>query len=173
MTLSLVWTVPTPDGPFSAITDADGVILASGWTASTTALLQRRPAGITPDAAPRPVPADEAPGLGPAAVAAFYDGDVARILTVPVRHAGTPLRLELWTALRSIPAGHPLTYTQLAAAVGRPAAIRPAAGACAANAPALFVPCHRVLRSDGTLGGFAWGVEVKSRLLAREQGPLG
>ena len=61
-----------------------------------------------------------------------------------------------------------LTYAAFAAALGRPSAVRAAASICARNAPALFVPCHRVLRGDGTMGGFAWGVDVKRRLLERE-----
>ncbi|WP_333926853.1 methylated-DNA--[protein]-cysteine S-methyltransferase [Sphingomonas sp. LR61] len=61
-----------------------------------------------------------------------------------------------------------MTYTEFAGAMGRPDAVRAAASVCARNAPALFVPCHRVLRSDGTLGGFAWGLDVKRSLLERE-----
>lgn len=75
-----------------------------------------------------------------------------------------------WAALRAIEPGHPLSYAEFAAALGQPSAVRAAASVCARNAPALFVPCHRVLRSDGSLGGFAWGVEVKRGLLAREAG---
>ena len=59
-------------------------------------------------------------------------------------------------------------YTEFAAVMGRPDAVRAAASVCARNAPALFVPCHRVLRSDGSLGGFAWGLDVKRSLLERE-----
>ncbi|MDN5746930.1 MAG: tryptophan 2,3-dioxygenase family protein, partial [Pseudonocardia sp.] len=73
-----------------------------------------------------------------------------------------------WDVLRTVPAGAPVTYTEYAAKSGRPAAVRAAASACARNAAALFVPCHRVLRSDGTLGGFRWGVDVKRKLLAHE-----
>ncbi len=61
-----------------------------------------------------------------------------------------------------------MSYAAFAGELGNPAAVRAAASICATNAPALFVPCHRVLRSDGSLGGFAWGVEVKRSLLARE-----
>jgi methylated-DNA-[protein]-cysteine S-methyltransferase len=61
-----------------------------------------------------------------------------------------------------------LSYAAFAGELGNPSAVRAAASICASNAPALFVPCHRVLRSDGSLGGFAWGVEVKRSLLARE-----
>ena len=73
-----------------------------------------------------------------------------------------------WDALRWIAPGRPLSYTELAVALGSPRAVRAAAAICARNAPALFVPCHRVCRSDGGLGGFAWGLEVKQALLARE-----
>jgi methylated-DNA-[protein]-cysteine S-methyltransferase len=64
--------------------------------------------------------------------------------------------------------GRPLSYAEFAAALGQPSAVRAAASICARNAPALFVPCHRVLRSDGSLGGFAWGLDVKRSLLSRE-----
>ncbi|HEX5857505.1 MAG TPA: MGMT family protein, partial [Microbacterium sp.] len=62
----------------------------------------------------------------------------------------------------------PLSYTAFAAELGSPRAVRAAASICARNAPALFVPCHRVLRGDGSLGGFAWGTDVKRALLDRE-----
>ena len=70
--------------------------------------------------------------------------------------------------LRTVPAGRPDTYAAFAARCGRPAAIRAAANACARNAAALFVPCHRVLGSDGGRGGFRWGTDVKRWLLAHE-----
>ena len=70
--------------------------------------------------------------------------------------------------LRTVPAGEPVTYTEFAELAGRPAAVRAAAMACARNAAALFVPCHRVLRLDGSLGGFRWGLDVKRWLLAHE-----
>ena len=83
---------------------------------------------------------------------------------------GTAMQLAGWDALRRIPPGAPLTYTGFAAELGAPTAVRAAASVCARNAVALFVPCHRVLRGDGTLGGFAWGSDVKRRLLSRERG---
>jgi methylated-DNA-[protein]-cysteine S-methyltransferase len=73
-----------------------------------------------------------------------------------------------WKALRDVRPGEPVTYTELAARTGNPAAIRAAAQACARNAAGLFVPCHRVIRTDGSLGGFRWGLEVKQWLLAHE-----
>jgi len=79
--------------------------------------------------------------------------------------------VHAWEVLRTVPAGAPVTYTEYAAKSGRPAAVRAAASACARNAAALFVPCHRVLRTDGTLGGFRWGLECKRRLIAHESRP--
>jgi methylated-DNA-[protein]-cysteine S-methyltransferase len=74
-----------------------------------------------------------------------------------------------WAVLRSIPAGAPISYTEYAAKAGRPDAVRAAAAACARNAAALFVPCHRVRRGDGTLGGFRWGLPVKRWLVDHER----
>jgi methylated-DNA-[protein]-cysteine S-methyltransferase len=102
------------------------------------------------------------------AVEGYYAGDLEAIDAVRVRQSGGPFRTAAWAALRNIPAGRPLTYTGFASASGRPSAVRAAASACATNAPALFVPCHRVLRTDGSMGGFAWGVQVKRALLRRE-----
>lgn len=164
-------TIDTPDGPFTLLADA-GVVLASGWTDDPDAILARlrpadRPAGATsvdpghPDVA-APV----------AAVHAYYAGDVAAIDAVPVRQSGSDWRLKGWRRLRQIAPGAPLSYSRFAEELGSPKAVRAAASICASNAPALFVPCHRVLRGDGSLGGFAWGVEVKRSLLARESVPV-
>jgi methylated-DNA-[protein]-cysteine S-methyltransferase len=84
------------------------------------------------------------------------------------QHTGGPFLAHSWHTLRAVPAGEPLSYTGFAALAGRPAAVRAAAQACARNAAALFVPCHRVLRNDGTLGGFRWGLPVKRWLLDHE-----
>lgn len=155
-------TLPTPDGPFTVLEDSAGVVLASGWTADPEAVLLRLAA--------RDRPTVVLPGrlASAGAVEAYYDGATDAVLQVPVRQFGTPLFAEGWRQLRRIPAGAVLTYTQLAAAMGRPEAVRAAASVCARNAPALFVPCHRVLRSNGGLGGFAWGEDVKRSLLERE-----
>jgi methylated-DNA-[protein]-cysteine S-methyltransferase len=157
-----VQTLDTPDGPFTVLEDAEGHVLASGWTDDSARVLARlaerhRPRRLT-----------EGRVRSAEAVEAFYAGEVEAAMRVPVRQHGTELFAEGWRQLRAIPAGTVLTYTELAAAMGRPDAVRAAASVCARNAPALFVPCHRVLRSDGTLGGFAWGLDVKRSLLERE-----
>ena len=87
---------------------------------------------------------------------------------VPVRQRSGPFLEDAWEVLRTVPAGTPDTYTSFAARCGRPSAVRAAANACARNATALFVPCHRVLGSSGGLGGFRWGTAVKQQLLDHE-----
>jgi AraC family transcriptional regulator, regulatory protein of adaptative response / methylated-DNA-[protein]-cysteine methyltransferase len=81
---------------------------------------------------------------------------------------GTEFQKAVWAALRSIPAGETRSYAELATLAGRPSAVRAAGSACARNAFAVLVPCHRVVRSDGDLGGYAWGLDRKRRLLERE-----
>lgn len=161
-------TVPTPDGPFTII-ESDGAVLASGWTADARSLL--------PQVHPRLRPSTVAPvtALGPVtdAVAAYYDGEPLPAAAVPVRQLSGPFRMRAWEALRMVAAGQPVTYAAYAALAGNPAAVRAAAGACAANAAGLFVPCHRVVRGDGSPGGFRWGPAVKTGLLAREAAHAG
>ena len=156
---ALIETIDTPDGAFTLLVDEQQRVLASGWTAEPEAVLAR----LTGRPEVREGRTEAA-----AAAAAYYAGDLRAIDEVAVAQSGTPLQLAGWAALRRIAPGEPLTYTGFAAALGRPSAVRAAASICARNAPALFVPCHRVLRGDGTLGGFAWGVDVKRRLLERE-----
>lgn len=85
---------------------------------------------------------------------------------------GTEFQQLVWAALRRIKPGRTTTYAGLARILGRPEATRAVAGACAANPLAVLIPCHRVLRSDGTLSGYRWGLERKRALLDREQGSL-
>ena len=81
---------------------------------------------------------------------------------------GSAFQVEVWEALRTIEAGSVRRYADVAVQIGRPTAARAVGAACAANPVALLVPCHRVLRSDGTLGGYRWGTETKAALLASE-----
>jgi len=82
---------------------------------------------------------------------------------------GTALQRAVWKALRDIPAGTTASYAQVARAIGRPEAVRAVAQACGANPLAVLTPCHRVVRSDGGLSGYRWGVERKKALLERER----
>lgn len=158
-----VQTVDTPDGAFTLITDDHGQVLASGWSDDHQAVWGR----IHPTIRPRTLV--EGTTEAGEAVSAYYSGDLDAVTAVPVRQRGTELQQRGWAALREIPPGEPLSYTGFALLLGRAAAVRPAASICARNAPALFVPCHRVLRTDGALGGFAWGTAVKRSLLDHEQ----
>lgn len=161
---ALTTTIRTPDGPFTII-EHHGVVLASGWTADTADLTGQIHASL------KPVSLSAAPTelrRITDAVEAYYDGDHAAILAVPVHQLSGPFRTHAWEVLRGVRPGTPVTYTQYAALTGSATAVRAAAAACAKNAAALFIPCHRVVRTDGTLGGFRWGLEVKRRLLDRE-----
>ncbi|MBP6096685.1 MAG: bifunctional DNA-binding transcriptional regulator/O6-methylguanine-DNA methyltransferase Ada [Methyloversatilis sp.] len=89
-------------------------------------------------------------------------------LGLPLDLRGTAFQQRVWQALRDIPPGHTLSYTELAARIAMPKAVRAVASACAANTLAVAIPCHRVVRSDGALSGYRWGVGRKRALLARE-----
>ncbi len=89
-------------------------------------------------------------------------------LDVPLDIQGTAFQRRVWLALREIPAGSTASYTDIANRIGSPKSVRAVAQACAANPLALAVPCHRVVRSDGALSGYRWGIERKRTLLARE-----
>ncbi len=89
-------------------------------------------------------------------------------LDVSLDTRGTDFQQRVWRALRDIPVGATATYTDIATRVGAPKAVRAVAQACAANALAVAIPCHRVVRSDGALSGYRWGVERKRALLVRE-----
>ena len=87
---------------------------------------------------------------------------------IPLEVRATDFQWKVWRALRSIPEGETRTYSELAALAGNPAAHRAAANACGRNRIAVVIPCHRVVRSDGSPGGYRWGVEKKLALLERE-----
>lgn len=89
---------------------------------------------------------------------------------LPVDIRGTAFQQRVWQALRELPPGTTVSYTQLAARVGRPEAVRAVANACAANTLAVLIPCHRVVRSDGSISGYRWGPARKKALLRRESG---
>lgn len=109
---------------------------------------------------------------------AAYEQLVARVIgaieaprtgwDLPLDIRGTAFQQRVWQALRGIPAGCTLSYAELAERLGLPRAVRAVAGACAANALAVAIPCHRVVRRDGSLSGYRWGVERKRALLERE-----
>lgn len=102
-----------------------------------------------------------------ARVVAFVD-DPRIGLDLPLDIRGTAFQERVWQALSALPPGTTASYADIAAAIGQPSAVRAVARACAANRLAVAIPCHRVVRADGTLSGYRWGVERKRALLARE-----
>ncbi len=94
-------------------------------------------------------------------------------LDLPLDVRGTAFQQRVWEALRGVPPGEVASYADIARRMGVPQAVRAVAGACAANALAVAIPCHRIVRTDGGLSGYRWGVERKRALLARERNPAG
>lgn len=164
MTMLQATALSTPAGWFTALSDDDGV-LAAGFTADPEELRRLLPA-TRRDTAVR-AGTDHDP-IG-AALAAYFSGDLAALDDVPVSATGSVHQARVWAALRSLPPGAPVSYGQLAARTGSPAAARAVGRACGRNPTAVVVPCHRVVRGDGALGGFAWGVDVKRWLLDHER----
>jgi AraC family transcriptional regulator of adaptative response/methylated-DNA-[protein]-cysteine methyltransferase len=101
----------------------------------------------------------------------YLEGSTTQ-LELPLDAQGTAFQQQVWAALRQIPYGETRSYTEVAQAIGQPAAVRAAAHACATNPLAVVTPCHRVVRSDGGLGGYRWGLERKQALLKREREAL-
>ena len=101
-------------------------------------------------------------------ILAFIRGE-ASLARIPLDIRGTVFQRKVWEALRRIPSGETRSYRDIARAIGAPRAVRAVGSACGANPVALAVPCHRVLRSDGSLGGYAWGLGRKRRLLEIER----
>lgn len=113
-------------------------------------------------------PADDGFAKLAARVVALADNP-GRREELPVDVRGTAFQQAVWAALRAIPPGETRSYAQIAAAAGSPGAVRAAGSACGGNQLAVVIPCHRVVRSDGGLGGYAYGVERKKKLLQREK----
>lgn len=159
-------TMATPMGPHSLLA-RDGVLVAAGFTPEPKELYRRLHPSLHAEAleivdAPRDL------GDAGARVPAYFDGDLGALDDLPVHQPGTPVLTALWEALRRVPAGHTVTYGELAAMAGRPRAARVAGAACAGNLVAPIVPCHRVVPAAGGLGGYYYGLDVKRRLLEHE-----
>ena len=93
--------------------------------------------------------------------------------TLPLDIRATAFQRRVWEELRRIPVGETRSYAEVAAAIGSPAAVRAVGNACANNPVAIAIPCHRVLRNDGNLGGYAWGIKRKQALIAAEKSRSG
>lgn len=161
MTL-IATTVATPFGPMSLLGSEDCLRVAS-FGEDVDALRDRLPSPLRSD----PVVRGETAAA--AALRAYLDGDVTALDEVEVSQPGGAFHSAVWREMRAIAPGTTVSYSELAARAGAPRAVRAAASACARNAVCLFVPCHRVIRSDGSLGGYYYGLGTKSRLLAHER----
>lgn len=155
--------VDTPVGRMLLAATARG--LCAAWFGGSDAALERELAAEFPGA--RRERDDRA--------LAELAGDVRRHLTdgAPLARlaldvSGTPFERKVWNTLRDIPYGETRTYAEVASLAGHPGAARAVGAACAANAVAIVIPCHRVIRADGQRGGYRWGVDRKRALLARE-----
>jgi methylated-DNA-[protein]-cysteine S-methyltransferase len=171
----LAATVPAPAGDLTfVLTPEDGVVRVAGFSPLTD-VVERIPAALAERGVEFVVPDDVAdhPTLEVVvrAVERYAAGDLTALDAVPVEQPGGPFFQQAWAAMRAIPAGTTATYTELAAAAGSPMAVRAAGSACARNLVAPFVPCHRVLRTGGLLGGYYFGLDVKRALLTHEGAP--
>ncbi|MGW4486973.1 methylated-DNA--[protein]-cysteine S-methyltransferase [Amycolatopsis sp. NPDC004368] len=157
-------TLDTEIGPFTALVATDGAVLASGWTGDVAELTPL----ISPSLAPQTL--TQRPELGPVttAVRRYHAGDLDAVDDIEVRQRSGAFRQHAWDMLRKVPPGHPVSYAEYATLSGNPTAVRAAASACARNAAALFVPCHRIVRTGGAVGNFRWGTAAKRWLLNHE-----
>ncbi|MBA2529706.1 MAG: methylated-DNA--[protein]-cysteine S-methyltransferase, partial [Euzebyales bacterium] len=157
-------TTDTPTGPLTLVAEGERLV-AGGFTDRLDDLRARL------DPLRRAAEIHHRGDLGDIsrAMAAYLEGDVTALDGVPVEHAGTEGQRRVWAALRKVPAGTTVSYGQLARMSGSPSAVRAAASACGRNLIAPFVPCHRVVRRDGGLGGYAYGLDTKRWLLDHER----
>lgn len=168
----LAAVLPSPAGPLAVLLTPDGVVRAAGF-APVAAMLARLPLALVARGHETVDDRDLLARGGGAALVAeaaarYADGEVTALDAVAVQQPGGPFQQRAWAAMRAIAPGATATYAELALAAGSPAAVRAAGSACARNLVAPFVPCHRVLRSGGALGGYYYGLEVKQALLAHE-----
>jgi AraC family transcriptional regulator, regulatory protein of adaptative response / methylated-DNA-[protein]-cysteine methyltransferase len=170
---------------FSGDPSRSEIFYALGASSLGTVLVARKPQGVCaillgddPDRLERALaeifpesaraPTDDA--LAPELAAAI---DLAERPWAPFAPSlaigGTEFQRRVWSAVRAVAPGTTVSYAEIARRIGAPSALRAVAGACAANVLAIAIPCHRILRSNGTLSGYRWGMERKRRLLEREQ----
>jgi methylated-DNA-[protein]-cysteine S-methyltransferase len=162
----LATVLDTPAGALSLLAKA-GTLVAAGFTADPSQMYARLHPSVASSrlAVARP---EDLPWLVKP-VRGYFGGELAALDALPVYQPGTATRQRLWQRMRDIPAGSTLTYRQLADEAGLPpGAARAAGAACAANLIAPMVPCHRVLRTDGSLGGYYYGLPCKQWLLRHE-----
>ena len=168
MRLHTVPDVPTPLGDIRLVATDRGVCglaWVDRWRRVEASLARR----FGPHEH-HPAPGDDGPAVSAvAALRAYFGGDVAALESVTVDVAGSSFQTAVWAALRRIPAASPWSYAELATAVGRPTAVRAAGSANGANPVSIVIPCHRVVRTGGALGGYGGGLDRKQWLLDHER----
>lgn len=152
-------TFSTPCGPFSIAVNGAGAVRATAFGDARALAKRLDECHVTSD--------KTAVREGRDQVLAYFAGE-RRSFDVPLAERGTEFQQGVWAALRAIPWGETRTYAEIAKAVGNPTASRAVGRANATNPICLIVPCHRVIGSDGSLTGFAFGEEIKRQLLAHE-----
>jgi methylated-DNA-[protein]-cysteine S-methyltransferase len=152
----------TPIGPLSVLAH-DEALVGAGFTGDPGELHARLHRSLRP----LPLAAAGLPWLAKP-LRDYFDGDLAALDALPVRQPAAGARERVWAQLRAVRAGTTISYTDLAARAGIPQAPRAAGAACAANLIAPVVPCHRALRTDGSLGGYYYGLARKRWLLRHE-----
>jgi methylated-DNA-[protein]-cysteine S-methyltransferase len=161
-------SVVVPGGRVVVVIDpVDGAVVASGF-ADLSRVLGFLSAAEAERGHEEVDPRDESVVHVVDALSAYARGDLGALDHVVVRQPGGPFVQRAWLEMRGVKAGEMETYAGLAERAGSPKAVRAAGQACARNRVAPFVPCHRILRSDGSLGGYAYGVPVKEALLVHE-----
>jgi methylated-DNA-[protein]-cysteine S-methyltransferase len=156
-------TIDTPFGDMSLIGTQECLHVAS-FSNDVDALRRR----LQPSLRSEPLARGDTSAA--AALRDYFAGDVAALAAVAVSQPGGPFHARVWAAMREVAPGTTVSYAELAARAGAPRAVRAAGTACARNAICLFVPCHRIVRSDGSLGGYYYGLDTKRRLLEHERG---
>ena len=154
----------SPVGEVLLVVDGEGAVRAFDFTdyeARMRKLLARHYGEVT-------LTEGRAPEAVRAAIAAYFGGDARALDGLKVKTGGTGFQRAVWAALRTIPAGETWSYGQLASAIGKPSAVRAVGLANGANPVGVIVPCHRVVGANGTLTGYAGGLERKRWLLAHE-----
>jgi methylated-DNA-[protein]-cysteine S-methyltransferase len=158
----------TPIGELMVLADGEGRLRATHFTdhaQDLVRMLERQYGAKGFALAP-----DRNPGGLTAAIDAYFGGDLTAIDTLPVALVGTPFQRAVWTALRGIPVGTTVSYSELARRIGRPSAVRAVGLANGANPVGVVVPCHRVVGADGRLVGYGGGISRKRWLLDHETG---
>ncbi|MNX44622.1 Methylated-DNA--protein-cysteine methyltransferase [compost metagenome] len=161
--------IASPVGEVLLVTDAEGAVRAFDfidYEPRMRKLLARHYGEVT-------LVEGRAPETVRTAIAAYFSGDATALDGVAVKTGGTDFQRSVWAALRTIPAGETWSYGQLATAIGKPAAVRAVGLANGANPVGVIVPCHRVVGANGTLTGYAGGLERKHWLLAHEGATTG